>query len=334
MVQRSARIEPYASDDTRPLDRLGGHERRAREHRAAVDDLHLAEPLPLPDRERDLDGQHHALEQWALDMDHAQGRLRRHEPDGVAAVGGAGGAVHALGIDRPDGAVSREAPGEQAREIAVAALARLAAEQGRVDRHAAAPRRRHLRPAGAVGVARLDADRAREGREQVVPREELPPGRRGGDELHRLPDERLVHRNARELRDVGGARVVARCVEAVRIREVRVHEPELTRSPGRRLIVDSPTEAVRRETVATSSSEACSSATIAVISFVIDAIGRCSCSPSAASTSPVPEFWTRYASASTGGGAAAAATARARVAANADRRASRFPPGGRVLYAG
>ncbi len=36
----------------------------------------------------------------------------------------------------------------------------------------------------------------------------------------------------------------------------------VTRSPGRRLIVDSPTEAVREEIVATSSSDACSSATI------------------------------------------------------------------------
>ena len=39
------------------------------------------------------------------------------------------------------------------------------------------------------------------------------------------------------------------------------------------MIVDSPTEAVREEIVATSSSDACSSATSAVISFVIEAIG-------------------------------------------------------------
>ena len=45
------------------------------------------------------------------------------------------------------------------------------------------------------------------------------------------------------------------------------------RSPGRRLIVDSPTAAVRRETVTTSSSDARSSATSAVISFVMLAIG-------------------------------------------------------------
>jgi hypothetical protein len=44
--------------------------------------------------------------------------------------------------------------------------------------------------------------------------------------------------------------------------------------------------------VATSSSDARSSATIDVISFVIEAIGSRSRSSSAASTSPVPAFWT------------------------------------------
>ena len=88
---------------------------------------------------------------------------------------------------------------------------------------------------------------------------------------------------------------------------------------------------MRLEMVATSSREACSSATIAVISFVIDAIGRCSCSSCAARISPVPEFCTTYASASTGGGAAAATTASRRVAAIADRRASRFTRRGLYL---
>src|SRR5688572_5911803 len=120
---------------------------------------------------------------------------------------------------------------------------------------------------------------------------------------------------------------------ALWIRAARSRSRRVTRSPGWRLIVDSPTDAVRRETVATSSSEACSSATIAVISFVIDAIGRCSLSSSAASTSPVPAFWTRYASASTGGGAAAAATAGISVAAVAMRRASRFTAAGTLLDA-
>src|SRR5687767_3988939 len=144
MVERSARIEPYASEGTRPLDRLGGHERRAREHLAAVDDLDLAEPLPLPDRERDLDRQHRALETRALGVAQAQAGLGRHEPDGVAVVSGAGGAVDALGVDPPDSAVARQAPGEEAGEVAVTALPRLAAEEGRVDGDAAPACRRHL----------------------------------------------------------------------------------------------------------------------------------------------------------------------------------------------
>src|SRR5580765_5207584 len=111
---------------------------------------------------------------------------------------------------------------------------------------------------------------------------------------------------------------------ALWIRAAWIKSRSVTRSPGRRLIVDSQTAAVREEIVAASSSDACSSATIAVISFVIEAIGRRSRSSCDARTSPVPEFWTRYASASTGGGAAAATTASASVVARARRKATRF----------
>jgi len=49
------------------------------------------------------------------------------------------------------------------------------------------------------------------------------------------------------------------------------------RSPAPRLIVDSPTTAARGSTVTTSVSLWCSSAISTVISFVIDATGRCAC---------------------------------------------------------
>ena len=246
----------------------------------------------------------------------------------------------------------------------------LAAEQGGVDRDAAAPGRGHLRPAGAVRVARLDAEQVRERGEQVVPGVQAAPRRGRVDQAHRLADERHAHRDARELGHVAGARDVAGRVEAVRVGEVRVGEPELrgrgrssarrsarpsrgrrtrrSRSPRRsrsararhgsgRAASRAPRAEVDRrladrggwrEIVATSSSEACSSATSAVISFVIDAIGSRSRSSCAARTSPVPAFWTRYASASTGGGAAAATTARESVASESQEEGNAASRGG------
>ena len=68
---------------------------------------------------------------------------------------------------------------------------------------------------------------SRERGEEVVPRVQAASGRGRVDEPHGLPDERLVHRDARELRHVPGARDVAGRVEAVRIDEVGVGEPEL-----------------------------------------------------------------------------------------------------------
>ena len=69
MVERSARVEPYASEGPRLRDRVRGDQRRAGDHRAAAEDLHLAEPLPLADGQRDLDGHDHAFEQRPLDVD-------------------------------------------------------------------------------------------------------------------------------------------------------------------------------------------------------------------------------------------------------------------------
>ena len=66
----------------------------------------------------------------------------------------------------------------------------------------------------------------------------------------------------------------------------------LSRSPGERSIVDSPTAAAPLETVTTLVGPARSSATRTVISFVIDAIGSRSRSSSCASTSPSAAFWT------------------------------------------
>ena len=45
MVERAARVEPYAVHPSRPLDCVGGHERRAGDHGAAVEHLHLAQAL-------------------------------------------------------------------------------------------------------------------------------------------------------------------------------------------------------------------------------------------------------------------------------------------------
>ena len=89
--------------------------------------------------------------------------------------------------------------------------ARRAAEQSRVDRHAAAAHRCDLAPARIAGVPGLDADRLWKRREQVVPRVQCPAA---GDRRRLLPhgvaDEARVHRDARELRHVGRARDMAR----------------------------------------------------------------------------------------------------------------------------
>ena len=70
----------------------------------------------------------------------------------------------------------------------------------------------------------------------------------------------------------------------------------MTRSPGTQVDRRLADAAAPPVTVATSSRGVRSSATSAVISFVIDAIGRRSRSSCEASTSPVPAFWTTYAS--------------------------------------
>ena len=45
MVERASRVEAYAPEQPRPLDGVRGDERRARDHLAAVEHLHLAELL-------------------------------------------------------------------------------------------------------------------------------------------------------------------------------------------------------------------------------------------------------------------------------------------------
>ena len=74
---------------------------------------------------------------------------------------------------------------------------------------------------------------------------------------------------------------------------------------------DSPTRAALAVTATSSSGRRCLSATIAVISFVMLAIGSCTCASEDASTVPVDAFTTVYARASTSGGAARAAPANA-----------------------
>src|SRR5688500_6437299 len=76
-------------------DSVRRDERRAGDHLAAVENLDLAEPLTLADRKLDLDGSDDALDERALDMDHAQGGLRRDEADALAAVRGARARVDA-----------------------------------------------------------------------------------------------------------------------------------------------------------------------------------------------------------------------------------------------
>src|SRR5829696_6325254 len=144
MVERTARIEPYASDDTRPLDAVRRDEGRACYHLAAIDDLDLAEPLPFLHRQRHLHRRDDALDEWPLDVNDAQRRLRRDEPHRGLAVGRARRAVDAVAVDRPHGPIPGEPPSEQRGEVTVAAVARLAAEECRVDRDAAAARGRDL----------------------------------------------------------------------------------------------------------------------------------------------------------------------------------------------
>ena len=70
MVERTAHIEPYASGDARLLDGVRGDERRAGEHRASIEHLHLTQALPFPNGEFDLDRHDDALEERPFDVDH------------------------------------------------------------------------------------------------------------------------------------------------------------------------------------------------------------------------------------------------------------------------
>ena len=69
----------------------------------------------------------------------------------------------------------------------------------------------------------------------------------------------------------------------------------VTRCPARSPSVDSPTPAATAGTVTTSSSETRSTATSAVISFVMLAIARGASASRAASVWPSTELWTTYA---------------------------------------
>ena len=105
------------------------------------------------------------------------------------------------------------------------------AEQRRVDRHAAAARRRDLAPAGEVGVAGLDADRLRELRQQVVPGvQRAAAGDRRGLLAHRVSRTKRVCMTSRaSVVTSRRARVLAGRVEPVGPDEVRVVQAELRR---------------------------------------------------------------------------------------------------------
>ena len=143
------------------------------------------ETLSLPHRQRRLDREDDAFDERPLDVDHAQRRLAGDDSYRGLPVGRPHRAVRPASVDRPHSPVAREAPGEQPGEICIPPFAGRAPEQRGVDRDAAATGCGDLRPAGAVRVARLDADQIREGREQVVPRVQAPAGRFGLDAAER-----------------------------------------------------------------------------------------------------------------------------------------------------
>ena len=125
MVERAARVEPYAVLPSRPLDRVGGHERRAGDHGAAVEHLHLAQALAAANRQLDLHRRHDALDEGPLDVNDAEGRLRGDEAD-AAAHCAARAVVYVREPSVPRRSVARE-PHARLREVGVPLAPGLAA---------------------------------------------------------------------------------------------------------------------------------------------------------------------------------------------------------------
>ena len=190
-------------------------------------DPNLSEPLPLRDRKRDDGRCDHALEERPVDADDPRHRPRRDERERVLSERRLRRRVHARRRDHVNRAVARQPPGEEGGEIGVPPVARRAAEKRGVDGDSVRPRGGHLGPARLGRVARLDAEQAGIAGEQVVPGRQPPAaGDRRRPVVDHGADHRVLHRDPREPGDVARARVVARLVEPVRVREVRVAQAE------------------------------------------------------------------------------------------------------------
>src|SRR5581483_7226711 len=230
VVGRPAHVPARAPEEPRLTDRTRGDERPPDDEAATRVDPHLPQCLTLVHRQRDYPRRDHPLDERPVDTHYPPDGSGRDERECAATVLRPRGRVHAAVGDEVDDAVTRDRPREQRGEIAVPSLPRLAAEQRRVDRHVVRPRGRDLGPARPRRVAGLDPEGPREAAEQVVPGVQDPAA---ADRRGRPPDDRAdhrsPHRDPRQPGDVPGARVVTRLIEAVRVREVGVAEPELPR---------------------------------------------------------------------------------------------------------
>src|SRR6266545_6163285 len=228
MLRGAAGVEADASREGGTCQRARRDERTRGDKSPAVVDANNAEPLPFAYRQRHGGGSGDARDERPADAHGAPNAGCSYELQRLATVTGLRERVRRSLLDHARDTVSGKTPPEQRREIAVALLARGAAENGRVNRVAGPAHSGDLAPSGGTGVSGLDADHARKRRQQVVPRVEDAAARdRVAAQAYEFANRPVAHGNPREACHIRGARVLARRVEPVGPNETCVPQAKL-----------------------------------------------------------------------------------------------------------